>query len=357
MSSSSSASSSSSSSSTPSLLSAASAEDASSSRAPPVEHARLSRKPGGAAAALEFDLFTSATARGRAGGLPLFVLLHGQGALGANGGPEALHAHARRLAGEAGCAAATPALARAFAAEAGGSAARAQLEGVAAVVDLVQHCIAALHAPPGGNRNGGGAPLVDPRRVFLCGHGHGGALALEAAIELAQAGSPAAGVVLLDALPWPRTVVRAGSEFFVDLTLLVSLRAEPSSLWNASGASLGVLRAPRIAAGSGSTVCDLLIKGAGHFDLVRGNCGNSGGGGGGGSSGIDSLLGCLFSLCGLSGPRAGADAADELLLAIALDASAVGATAPVLAQLSRFCAAADSLEASGAARRGGGGLL
>jgi hypothetical protein len=151
-------------------------------------------------------------------------------------------------------------------------------------------------------------------------------------------------------------VVRAGSEFFVDLTLLVSLRAEPSALWNARGAALGVLRAPRIAAGSGATVCDLLVRGAGHFDFVRGSSGGSGGRGDGGGGG-DVLLGCLFSLCGLTGPRACADAADELLLAIALDASAVGTTAPLLAQLSRFCAAADSLEASGSARRGGGGLL
>jgi pimeloyl-ACP methyl ester carboxylesterase len=235
-----------------------------------------------------------------------------------------------------------PELARAYSAE-GGSASHAQLAGVAAVVDLVQHCSTALHAPPSGNRNGGGAPLVDPRRVFLCGHGAGGALALEAAIELAQLGTPAAAVVMLDALPWPRTVVRAGSEFFVDLTLLISLRGEPSALWNGGGAALGVLRAPRIAAGSGATVCDVLIRGARHCDFVR----DSGG----------ALAGCLLSLVGLAGPKAGADAADELLLAIALDAPSVGGTAPVLAQLARFCASADSLEASGAARRGGGGLV
>ena len=359
LSSSSSSLSSSSSSSAPSLLAAAAQEAASGGGDGAVLHSRLARAPGGQA--LQFDLFQPSPSRGRGGGLPLFLLLHGRGALGGlvAAGAEALHAHARRLAGEAGCAAVVPALARAYAPEPGASAAHAQLAGVAAVVDLVQHCAATLHAPPGGNRNGGGAPLVDARRVFLCGHGAGGALALEAAVELAQLGAPAAAVVLLDAVPWPRTVVRAGSEFFVDLTLLVSLRAEPSALWNGGGAVLGVLRAPRIAAGSGATVCDLLVKGAGHFDFVGGSGGVGSSSSGAGPAAIpgNALLGCLLSLCGLAGPRACADAADELLLAIALDAGALRAASPTLAQLSRFCAAVDSMEASGSARRGGGGLV
>jgi len=345
-SSSSSDSSSSSSSSAALASSASSAEEAPSAG---VDRSRLARR------GLECELFSprvgTAAARGKAGSFPLFVLLHGAGALGVaalGGAPAALHAHARRLAGEGGCACVVPALASLAAAAApGASAAQAQLAAVAAVVDLVQHAAAALHAPPcagaggGSTRNGGGGALVDARRVFLCGHGAGGALALEVAIELAQAGAPAAGVVMLDALPWPRTVVRAASEFFVDLTLLVSLRAEPG-LWNGGGAVLGVLRAPRIAAGSGDTVCDVLVKGARHGDLARPE---------------DALLGCVYALCGLAGPRAGADAADELLLAIALDAGAVSATAPALAQLSRFCGTIDRMESSGVARRGGGGLL
>ena len=55
------------------------------------------------------------------------------------------------------------------------------------------------------------AGLIDPDRIGLAGHSAGGAIAFEAAIE-AQASSAAIhALCLLDAVPWDRTLERAGA--------------------------------------------------------------------------------------------------------------------------------------------------
>jgi len=62
-------------------------------------------------------------------------------------------------------------------------------------------------------RGRGGAPWVDPTRVALGGHSAGGAVSLEAAVALRCRGVRVAGLVLLDAVPWPRTVATAAGLF------------------------------------------------------------------------------------------------------------------------------------------------
>lgn len=69
--------------------------------------------------------------------------------------------------------------------------------------------------------------LVDPERIALAGHSAGGAVAFEAA----AGGSLVRAVVLLDAVPWPRTIAAAGG---MTEKRLLSLRSEPSAC-NAHG--------------------------------------------------------------------------------------------------------------------------
>lgn len=100
------------------------------------------------------------------------------------------------------------------------------------------------------------AGLVDPQRIGLAGHSAGGAVSFEAAIELQQQGRQAAAVVLLDAVPWDRTLEQAS-----DLAAmpLVSLRSEPANC-NANGRVLELLRALTFPA------ADVRIVGATHCD-------------------------------------------------------------------------------------------
>ena len=72
---------------------------------------------------------------------------------------------------------------------------------------------------------------VDVARVGLAGHSAGGAIVFEAAIDGEDLDHPVQAVCLLDAVPWGRTLNRAG-EF--PAIALASLRSEPSSC-NADG--------------------------------------------------------------------------------------------------------------------------
>lgn len=80
--------------------------------------------------------------------------------------------------------------------------------------------------------------LVDPARISLAGFSAGGAVTFEAAIEARAANLPVLAVVLLDAVPWSRTVQRAAQ--FPTLPMS-ALRAEPSAC-NAQGALLTLLQ-------------------------------------------------------------------------------------------------------------------
>ena len=114
--------------------------------------------------------------------------------------------------------------------------------------------------------------LLDPERIGLVGHSAGGAISLEAAIELAQAGEDIAALMLLDGVPWARTVDRA-----TDLPELAfaSVRSEPTAC-NAEGAIRDVLvRLP-------FATEDILVVDGSHCDpedptdlLCRITCGGS----------------------------------------------------------------------------------
>ncbi len=94
--------------------------------------------------------------------------------------------------------------------------------------------------------------LVDPERVALAGHSAGGAVAFEAAAGETRVRA----VVLLDAVPWPRTIQAAREMPF---TRLLSLRSEPSAC-NAQGSVRKLL------ANLGFEGDDVRIVGGAHCD-------------------------------------------------------------------------------------------
>lgn len=95
--------------------------------------------------------------------------------------------------------------------------------------------------------------LVDPERIALAGHSAGGAVAFEAA----AGGRPSVrALVLLDAVPWPRTIATARE---LAVPRFLSLRSEPSSC-NAQGSVRKLL------AGLSFESEDVRIAGATHCD-------------------------------------------------------------------------------------------
>jgi pimeloyl-ACP methyl ester carboxylesterase len=103
--------------------------------------------------------------------------------------------------------------------------------------------------------------LVDPERIALAGHSAGGAVVFEAAAGEARVRA----VILLDAVPWPRTIVAAGG--MTDMRLL-SLRSEPSAC-NAQGS------VKRLLANLSFASDDVRIVGGTHCDAedpTNGSC-------------------------------------------------------------------------------------
>jgi pimeloyl-ACP methyl ester carboxylesterase len=98
--------------------------------------------------------------------------------------------------------------------------------------------------------------LIDEDRIALAGHSAGGAVSFEAALQLQDDGRPAAALVLLDAVPYPRTVRNAGR---LHPLPLLSLRAEPAAC-NAFDAVSGLIDELGFAAE------DLRVVGATHCD-------------------------------------------------------------------------------------------
>jgi pimeloyl-ACP methyl ester carboxylesterase len=114
--------------------------------------------------------------------------------------------------------------------------------------------------------------LLDPGRIGLLGHSAGGAISFEAAIELAEAGEGVDALMLLDGVPWARTVDRASE---LPELAFASVRSEPSAC-NADGAILDVLARVPFATE------DILVVGGSHCDpehptdpLCRLACGGS----------------------------------------------------------------------------------
>lgn len=98
--------------------------------------------------------------------------------------------------------------------------------------------------------------LVDPNRIGLAGHSAGGAVALEAAVRAQEQAIPIGALVLLDAVPWDRTVDRATE---LRPLPLVSLRSEPG-ICNLQGKVVDLLNHLSFSAE------DVLVVGAHHCD-------------------------------------------------------------------------------------------
>jgi len=100
------------------------------------------------------------------------------------------------------------------------------------------------------------AGLVDERRIGLAGHSAGGAVSLEAAVALTESGRPLEALLLLDAVPWPRTAALVSDLLPLDFA---SLRSEPSAC-NAFASVVPVLPGLRVPND------DVRILGATHCD-------------------------------------------------------------------------------------------
>lgn len=116
--------------------------------------------------------------------------------------------------------------------------------------------------------------LLDAERVALVGHSAGGAISIEATIELHAADEGIMALMLLDGVPWSRTLERSGA--LPELTF-ASVRSEPDGC-NADGAIRDVL--PRLSFATD----DILVVGATHCDpesptdfICGAVCGGSGG--------------------------------------------------------------------------------
>jgi pimeloyl-ACP methyl ester carboxylesterase len=98
--------------------------------------------------------------------------------------------------------------------------------------------------------------LIDPSRIGLVGHSAGGAIAFEATIDLADAGEAVSAVMLMDAVPWERTVELAGE---LRNAAFASVRSEPGAC-NADGQVFELLN------GLAFATEDVLVVGASHCD-------------------------------------------------------------------------------------------
>jgi dienelactone hydrolase len=100
------------------------------------------------------------------------------------------------------------------------------------------------------------AGLLDPARVGLVGHSAGGAISLEAAIDLAELDEGVNALMLLDGVPWTRTIERAGD---LREMAFASVRSEPAPC-NADGAIADVLTRLSF------ETDDILVVGGTHCD-------------------------------------------------------------------------------------------
>jgi hypothetical protein len=158
----------------------------------------------------------------------------------------------------------------------------------------------ALQQPaPGGAPGGGATVLVDRSRVGLAGHSAGGAVVLEAAVELRSRGVAVARLCLLDGVPWPRTLGAAGRLLVpggAPPPRVLSLRSDPGA-WNMRGRILEALRAAKSGGGGDAPlITDALIAGSGHGDPI-----------------CPPQRGLVVKLMGLLGPPRCAELYSELL--------------------------------------------
>lgn len=211
------------------------------------------RRPRAGRGDVAYALYVPRAASGRpAPPWPAVVLAHGFGRSGK------AHAATSRDLAERGIVVLVPELVSLLG---GDSARQANVAGLRDDVAWLR----ARSARPGDELSG----LVDPARIALAGFSAGGALAFEAA-----AGTAVRAVVLLDAVPWKRTLEAAPG---LPATRLLSLRSEPSAC-NSRGSVRRLLASLRF----GSD--DVRIVGGTHCDaedptdwLCRAACGGTSG--------------------------------------------------------------------------------
>jgi dienelactone hydrolase len=169
---------------------------------------------------------------------PAVILTHGFGRDPSN------HAVNARYMAERGIAVMTPKMTSLFGR-------RGQDQNIANTVDHVVWLIQRSLTP--GDALFG---LVDPRRIALAGHSAGGAVSVEAAVEARNKAVPISAILLLDGVPWDRTIESAARLAWMPVG---SLRAEPSPC-NARGSVLDLQRNLAFA------TADVLLLGATHCD-------------------------------------------------------------------------------------------
>lgn len=187
---------------------------------------------------LAHDLFRPASGPCNA----VLLLLHGFGA-----DRKSVRGHAERLAASCGVLVLTPDMSSLMS----GGQEKAQLRNIAQAADAARW-LASL-------------PEASGLSLTLAGHSAGGSVVFEAAAELVKSGPPLPlplrAVVLLDPVPWPRTVALAPT-WPVDRVPLISLCCPPAA-WNGYGEWRKVLAA---LPSPGSTV--LRLPKAAHGDAL-----------------------------------------------------------------------------------------
>ena len=108
---------------------------------------------------------------------------------------------------------------------------------------------------------------VGARKLLFAGHSAGGAVMLEAALRLTRC---VVGVVLLDAVPWPRTIrVLAEASPLPCEMLILCIRAEPGT-WNRYGNVQEALGLPLFDAHKArGKLLDVYLRGSGHGDAMN----------------------------------------------------------------------------------------
>ena len=190
----------------------------------------------------------------------------------------------------------------------------AQLRNVANTVDHVRW-LRTRTATTGDALDG----RIDIRRIALAGHSAGASISMEAAIDAAAAGIDIAALVLLDGVPWPRTVSLVPR---LPLLAYVSLRSE-SGPCNAFGYGSQFVETSPV------PVDEITVAGATHCDP---------------EAPTDAL--CAIACGGVT--AAGTLAYQRLLYLFLQDRLPI---APVETPLAAFDATVDTLVAAGSVRR------
>ena len=244
--------------------------------------------------------------------VPLFLLLHGFG-----GKLEHMQNHANRLA-DLGIVVFTPDMSSLTSP----SITVAQLRNIQQIIDHLTWLINNTNTNSDTTNNRtpyetelfSKIPPIDQQHIYLFGHSAGGAVVYETGIEIFEkklTNVMPRAIILLDGVPWPRTIQRSQNFPFHQIKL-ISLRAEPSAwnMHNELGKIITIMKklidadqTTTTNTKDKQTLVDLLICKAGHGDPVDPK----------GSQ-------CFMKALGLLGPAYCWDIYNSLILAIGEDA-------------------------------------